>query len=51
MAATTADKAAVLADRIASELQMPISWKQALLELTDPAERLEKVLVCLLNAS
>jgi ATP-dependent Lon protease len=49
--ATTADKAAMLADRIASELEMPLSWKQALLELTDPAERLEKVLVCLLNAS
>jgi ATP-dependent Lon protease len=49
--ATTADKAAMLADRIASQLEMPLSWKQALLELTDPAERLEKVLVCLLNAS
>jgi len=29
--------------RIASELQMPLSWKQALLELTDPAERLDEV--------
>lgn len=51
VSATTADKAAMLADRIASQLQMPLSWKQALLELTDPAARLEQLLVCLLNAS
>jgi len=43
--------ATVLADRIASELQIPPTWEHALLELTDPAERFEKVLGCLLNAS
>jgi ATP-dependent Lon protease len=47
---TTADNAAVLADRIASELPMELAWKQALLELLDPAERLEKLLAYL-NAS
>jgi ATP-dependent Lon protease len=47
VAATTADNASMLADRIASELMMNLAWKQALLELLNPAERLEKLLVCL----
>jgi ATP-dependent Lon protease len=47
VAATTADDASVIADRIASELQMDLALKQALLELLDPAERLEKLLVYL----
>ena len=50
VAATTADRASTLADRIASELAMGLEGKQALLELLDPAERLEKLLVYL-NAS
>jgi ATP-dependent Lon protease len=50
VAATTADSASSLADRIASELTMDLGWKQALLEVFDPAERLEKLLVYL-NAS
>ena len=50
VAATTADGASTLADRIASELVMDLAWKQALLELLNPAERLEKLLVYL-NAS
>jgi ATP-dependent Lon protease len=50
ISATTADSASVIADRIASELQMDIGLKQALLELLDPAERLEKLLAYL-NAS
>ena len=40
----------MIADRIASELQMDIGLKQALLELLDPAERLKKLLAYL-NAS
>jgi ATP-dependent Lon protease len=47
VAATTADSASTLADRIASELKMDLGWKQGLLELFDPAERLEKLLVYL----
>jgi ATP-dependent Lon protease len=47
VAATTADGASMLADRIASELQMELSSKQALLELLNPADRLEKLLACL----
>lgn len=42
--ATTADGASTLADRVASKSKMQISQKQALLELTSPAERLEKIL-------
>jgi ATP-dependent Lon protease len=45
--ATTTDGASVLADRIASELQMDLGWKQALLELLNPADRLEKLLAFL----
>ncbi len=37
----------MLADRIASELQMELAWKQALLELLNPADRLEKLLAYL----
>jgi ATP-dependent Lon protease len=49
--ATTADSASVLADRIASELQgLEVSSKQALLEIFNPADRLERVLAYL-NAS
>ncbi|MHB8383321.1 MAG: LON peptidase substrate-binding domain-containing protein [Candidatus Binataceae bacterium] len=47
VAATTADGASMLADRIASELVVDLAWKQALLELLNPAERLEKLLVYL----
>lgn len=50
VAATTADSASTLADRVASELVIDLEQKQALLELLDPAERLEKLLVYL-NAS
>lgn len=50
VAATTSDDASVIADRIASELQMDLAMKQALLELLDPAQRLEKLLAYL-NAS
>lgn len=50
VAATTTDGASVLADRIASELQMQLEWKQALLELLNPADRLERLLA-FLNAS
>ncbi len=45
VAAATADGASMLADRIASVLVMDLAWKQALLELLNPAERLEKLLV------
>jgi ATP-dependent Lon protease len=45
--ATSADGASMLADRIASELQMQLSWKQGLLELLNPADRLEKLLAYL----
>jgi Lon protease-like protein len=44
---TTTDGASVLADRIASELQIELRWKQALLELPDPADRLERLLTYL----
>src|SRR5690242_420599 len=47
VSATTADQASVIADRIASKLRMEIAVKQALLELVDPAERLEKLLAFL----
>ena len=47
VSATTADGASMLADRIASELQMDLAWKQALLELPNPADRLEKLLASL----
>lgn len=47
VAATTADGASMLADRIASELVMDLAWKQALLELLNPVERLEKLLAYL----
>jgi Lon protease-like protein len=40
----------VIADRVASHLPIEISEKQELLELLDPAERLEKILIHL-NAS
>jgi ATP-dependent Lon protease len=50
VSATTTDGASMLADRIASELQMDLAWKQALLELLNPADRLEKLLAYL-NAS
>jgi ATP-dependent Lon protease len=43
--ATTADRASVLADRIASELSgLNFSSRQALLEILNPGNRLEKVL-------
>ena len=44
VSATTADGASVISDRIASELRMSIEEKQALLEILDPAVRLEKLL-------
>jgi ATP-dependent Lon protease len=47
VAATTTYGASVLADRIASEVQMHLAWKQALLELLNPADRLEKILAFL----
>jgi Lon protease-like protein len=47
VAATTKDGASILGDRIASELVMDLAWKQALLELLNLAERLEKLLVYL----
>jgi ATP-dependent Lon protease len=52
VSATTTHEASALADRIASELQMELAWKQALLELLDPADRMEKLLTYLnaLNA-
>jgi ATP-dependent Lon protease len=40
---TTAERSSALADRIASEMQMDIKSKQELLELLDPAGRLEKL--------
>ena len=46
-AGTTAGSASMLADRIASEIQMELAWKQALLELLNPADRLEKLLAYL----
>ena len=51
VSATTTDGASILADRIASELQMDLAWKQALLELLNPAERLEKLLAFLSASS
>jgi ATP-dependent Lon protease len=50
--AISAEGASALADRIASELQIELALKQALLELPDPAHRLEKLLTYLkaLNA-
>lgn len=47
VSATTRDGASVVADRIASELRMELAWKQALLELLNPADRLEKLLAYL----
>jgi ATP-dependent Lon protease len=47
ISATSADGASVLADRIASELPMDLTWKQALLETIDPVQRLEKLLAVL----
>jgi len=47
VSATTADGASVLADRIASALRMELASKQALLELLNPLERLEKLLAYL----
>jgi ATP-dependent Lon protease len=47
VAATTKDGASILGDWVASELVMDLAWKQALLELLNPAERLEKLLVYL----
>jgi ATP-dependent Lon protease len=47
VAATRADGAAVLADRIASELRLDLASKQTLLEILDPLERLEKLLAYL----
>ena len=47
VAATRADGAAVLADRVASESRIEIASKQALLEIVDPLERLEKLLAYL----
>jgi ATP-dependent Lon protease len=51
VSATTADGASVLADRVASELQMDLALKQALLELLDPVQRLEKLLTYLKASS
>jgi len=45
--AVKTEGASMLADRIAAELQMDVAWKQTLLELLNPAERLDKLLVCL----
>jgi len=47
VSATSADAASVLADRIASESQMELASKQALLEMLNPLERLEKLLAYL----
>jgi ATP-dependent Lon protease len=47
VAETNAGNASVLADRIASELPMELAWKQAVLELLNPADRLEKLLAYL----
>jgi ATP-dependent Lon protease len=47
VAATRADGAAVLADRIASESRIDLTSKQTLLEVLDPLERLEKLLAYL----
>ena len=47
ISATTADGASVLADRMASELQMELAMKQALLQILNPLERLEKLLAYL----
>lgn len=44
VSATTDDGAAVISDRIASELRMDLESKQELLETLDPAVRLEKLL-------
>jgi ATP-dependent Lon protease len=46
------DEASALADRIASELQLELALKQALLEIRDPVRRLEELLTYLkaLNA-
>ena len=46
-AATRADGAAVLADRIASESRIDLASKQTLLEILDPLERLQKLLAYL----
>jgi ATP-dependent Lon protease len=46
-ARTDAGSASMLADRIASEMPMELAWKQALLELLNPADRLEKLLAYL----
>jgi len=45
--ATTADGASVISDRIASELSLTVRQKQWLLEILDPAIRLEKLLAYL----
>ena len=47
VAATRADGAAVLADRIASESRIELASKQTLLEIVDPLERLQKLLAYL----
>jgi ATP-dependent Lon protease len=47
VAATRADGAAVLADRIASESRIDLASKQTLLEILDPLERLQKLLAYL----
>jgi len=47
VAATSADGASVLADRIASETRMELASKQELLEILNPLERLEKLLAYL----
>ncbi len=47
VAGTDAGSASALADRIASELPMELAWKQELLELLNPAHRLEKLLAYL----
>lgn len=51
VAATRADGAAVLADTIAIESRIDLASKQALLEILDPLERLERLLAYLNDLS
>jgi Lon protease-like protein len=47
VSATTADGVSMLADRMASESRIELASKQELLEILDPLERLERLLVYL----
>jgi hypothetical protein len=51
VAATTADRASTLANRIASELVMGLACKQARLDLPNPVERLERLLLVYLTGA